>query len=512
MKPVASNDQMREADRLTIEEIGIPGMVLMETASRAVALKARGMLGGNCRSKRVICICGKGNNGGDGLAVSRHLTGWGIEVVTYLLCPAESLRGDAAHNYEILHRVGGRIDIVATVEDARRLLLDCDLIIDAILGTGFVPPANELYSAIIQRMNQSGKPILSVDIPSGVAGEDGWVEGEAVHATATVTFAMLKPGLLLSPGRDYVGELSVADIGIPPMIVNRQSINCHLVEASDVHKALPLLKSNAHKGDAGIVYLLAGSPGLTGAATMAAESAMRTGAGLVTVGVPRSLNSILEMKLTEPMTEPLDETESGGLSIRAWNTILARLPGSDAVAFGPGVGRHPETGELLAKLLIECLKPMVIDADGLYLLAGKPELFQHLSGKTVLTPHTGEFARLTGLPLEDIRKNPVDRAREFAVKWGTVLHLKGAPSITASPSGDVFFNSTGNNGMATGGSGDVLTGVIVSLLAAGLDPATAAWAGSYVHGVAGDLARAAKGVRGMTALDIIHHLPSALLS
>ncbi len=501
---------MRECDRLTIEEIGIPGIVLMETASRAVAVKAREMLGGVVIGKKVICLCGKGNNGGDGLAVARHLTGWGAEVFVYLLCKPDILTGDSALNYDNFLRVAGTLKVIESIEDVAQIDFNCDLIIDALLGTGFNPPANELYSQLIKVANESRMPILAVDIPSGVVGDNGLVGDQAIKAQGTVTFGLLKPGILLSPGRDFSGDVVVADIGIPPEVVARQKINLFRVEEDDVRAVLPRLKPDAHKGDAGFVYILAGSPGLTGSAALSAEAAMRAGAGLVTVGVPKSLNPILEIKLTEAMTEPLPETESGGLSQDAWEKVYGRLAWADAVVFGPGLGTDDATGELLALVLREINVPLVIDADGLNLLAKNQELLSRLPSKTILTPHLGEFSRLTGLTVKDISLRSIDLAREYSKLWNVVIHLKGAPSITAAPDGRVMINSTGNQGMATGGSGDVLTGIIAALLGGGVAPFEATWAGSYIHGLAGDLALETMGVRSMIAGDIISHLSTAL--
>lgn len=510
MKPVANVDQMRECDRLTIEEIGIPGIVLMETASRAIADKARELLDKKVAGKKIVILCGKGNNGGDGLAAARHLRGWGGEVQVFLPGDPRALTGDAALNRDLLLKTGGTIEAIDSPDQIPKIPLNCDLIIDAIFGTGFSPPTNELYSRAIQHINSSGKKILAVDIPSGVKGNTGEADDKAVNATETVTFGLLKPGLLFSPGREHAGRVTVVDIGIPPSVVDRQGIDIFSVEEEDVRRSLPLIKPSAHKGDAGYVYILAGAPGLTGAATLAAQAAMRSGAGLVTVGIPKSLNPIIEAKLTEAMSEPLPETASGHLALGSWDSISARLKWANALAFGPGIGRHEETGALLAKLLESIEIPLVIDADGLNLLAEAPEQLDNLPCSTILTPHPGEFSRLTGISIDEISRNRIAITRQYAKKWNVVLHLKGSPSITVSPDGKVYINPTGNSGMATGGSGDVLTGIIAALLANGMDPTAAAWAGAYIHGDAGDLARDDLGTRGMIAGDLIARIPQTL--
>jgi len=506
LKLVATPAQMRECDCITIDEIGIPGIVLMETASRAVAAEVERLLGGNLIDKRVTVFCGKGNNGGDGFACARHLLNRGAEVFLILASPVDSLSGDARTNADLLLKVGGEITCIESVDAIPSEALITDIVVDALLGIGFTGEVAGLYGDLIELIGKMEAPVVSVDIPSGVSGESGKVGDRAVHADATVTFGMLKPGLVLPPGRDLAGEVITADIGIPPIVSNSQAIATFVVESADIRAQLPRLQRDAHKGDAGYVYLLAGSPGLTGAAALAAEAAVRTGAGLVVVGVPRSLNAILETKLTEAMTEPLPETPVGGLSLQAAEQVLARLEWADAIAIGPGLGKDPDTGALLERILPNIQKPLLIDADGLNFLAGKPELLRRLPRHTILTPHPGEFARLSGLSIQEIASDRIGVARNFAAQYNVVLHLKGAPSLTALPNGEVYINPTGNPGMATGGSGDVLTGVIVALLAGGVPSTSAAWVGSYIHGLAGDLAVEQTGTLSLAAGDIVKHL------
>jgi len=512
LKLVATPAQMRECDRVTIEEIGLPGIVLMETGSRSVADKVELLIGGDLSDKRVTIFCGKGNNGGDGLACARHLLNRGAEVFTILATTIGNLSGDARSNADLLLKVGGTIIPITSVDDIPSEALICDVVVDALLGTGFTGEVSGLYLELIELIGRMETPVVSVDIPSGVSGETGKIGGKAIRADATVTFGMLKPGLVLPPGRELAGEIIITDIGIPPSIVSIQSIATFMVEAADVQAQLPKRARDAHKGDAGFVYLLAGSPGLTGAAALAAEAAIKTGAGLVVVGTPRSLNPILEVKLTEAMTEPLPETPLGSLSYHATEQVLARLEWADAIAVGPGIGKDPDTGALLDRTLPNVRKPLVIDADALNFLAAKPELLKRLPRLTILTPHPGEFSRLSGISIEEITSHRITHARKFAIEHSVVLHLKGSPSVTASPDGEVFINPTGNPGMATGGSGDVLTGVIVALLAAGTPPVAAAWVGSYVHGLAGDYAAKQVGMLSLSAGDIIQHLHLSLSS
>ena len=510
MIPVATIAQMQECDRMTIDELGLPGMVLMEYASRAVADVAIEMLDGNPAGKLVRIFCGKGNNGGDGFAVARHLKNAGAVIELFLIGKTADLQGDALLNCELHRMLGGQVREIATEADFKPAKKQPDLVVDALLGTGFKGIVKGIHAQTIDLVNSSDAPVLAVDIPSGVEGDNGAAGDIAVRAERTATFGLLKPGLLLPPGRELCGSVTVADIGIPPQVVQKQNIRQFLVEACDVIAKLPRLKPSDHKGKAGHVFILAGSPGLTGAVALAAEASIRSGAGLTVVGVPGSLNHILEVKLTESMTLPLPANDSDCLTTDAFDLCLDRLKWAHAVAFGPGIGRHPDTGKLLAKLLAVLDKPFVIDADGLNLLADNPSLLKKLPPGTILTPHPGEFSRLSGLSVTEIAADRIGLTRQWAAKWKAVLVLKGAPSITALPDGTIFINPTGNEGMATGGSGDVLTGVISSLLAQGLNAGEAAWMGCYLHGAAGDRAAEKLGKHGMVAGDIIIQLPSVI--
>ncbi len=509
MKPVALPSQMRQCDQITIEELGVPGMVLMESAARGVAFKAKEMLYGEVSSKKIAVVCGKGNNGGDGFAAARYLLGWGALVEVFLLGRLSELRGDAQTNAIIYNKLDGKIVEVIKETDVKVIdLTRYDLIIDAILGTGASGETKGLFAEAIKVMNAASVPILSIDIPSGVDGATGGINSVAVKAHRTVTFGLLKTGLLFPPGREYCGDVSVIDIGIPPSVVHRVNITQFLVEPSDIKAILPKRNPAAHKGDVGFVYILAGSPGLTGAAVLSAESAMRTGAGLVVVGTPKSLNPILEVKLTEAMTEPLPETDNGCLSPASWDIIAKRLDWADAVAIGPGLGRDPQTKELISQILKFINKPLIIDADGLYHL--DDTLKFQLPQNCILTPHPGELSRLSGYSVPEILSHRLEIARKIANDLKVIIHLKGSPSLTAEPDGQVVINATGNAGMATGGSGDVLTGIIATLLAMGLKPFTATWVGAYLHGLAGNKAALNKGQFGMVAGDIINYLPETI--
>jgi NAD(P)H-hydrate epimerase len=507
MIPVANIKQMRECDRYTIEELGLPGLILMEHASKAVAAEAVKMLDNDPIDSYILIFCGKGNNGGDGFAVARHLSNNGADVEVVLIGETKDLKGDAKTNCGIFLKLDGIVHEVLKEDDFPLTEEIPDLVIDALLGIGFKGQVSELYAEAIEHIKTFYAPVLSVDVPSGVDAESGLAVEPVVSADVTVTFGLIKPGLILPPGRQYCGDVKVVDIGIPPFVVDKQDIQQFLVTEDDVRFFLPRLHSAAHKGEAGHVFIIAGSPGMTGAAVLSAEAAMRSGAGLTVVGVPASLNPILEAKLTEAMTLRLPENEGGFLSRDALSVCKERIEWADTVVFGPGVGRDKDTASFLKGMLEKLEKPLVIDADGLNLLADNPKLFKKLPKSTVLTPHPGEFSRLTGLSITEITSNRIEIVRKMAKKWGVTLVLKGAPSITAIPGGEVIINSTGNAGMATGGSGDVLTGIIASLIAQGLKAETAAWMGNYIHGAAGDLAAEELGQHGMIAGDIIKFLP-----
>lgn len=506
MIPVCNSAQIRECDRITIEELGIPGIILMENASRAVAAIVEDILDRQLSLKNVLIFAGKGNNGGDGFAVARYLKNLGSAVLVFLIGEKGMLRGDAKFNCELFERLGGdTIEIVAE-KDLEEIKVDADLWIDALLGTGFEGEVRGLYARAIDIMNSSQAPVLSIDIPSGIEADTGRSSKWAVQANQTVTFGLIKQGFYFSPGRELAGEVLVADIGIPPEAIDRQNIMLEEIEGEDVVEVIPNRHPTSHKGDAGHVYVVAGSPGMTGASVLAAKSALKTGCGLVVVGIPKSLSSIIEIKLTEAMSQPLPESANGGLSIEGFDQILARSKWADCMVIGPGLGVEKETGKLLEKLLLTVKCPIVIDADGLNLLAGRKKILENLPENVVLTPHPGEFLRLTGLTKGDLTKDRVIAVRECARKWKTVIVLKGSPTLIGGANGSVYINTTGNPGMATGGSGDVLSGIIGSLIAQGMDTLEAAWAGVFIHGSAGDSAKQRFGVRSMVAGDIVDNL------
>lgn len=507
---VVTSEEMRNIDMQTIQEIGIPGVVLMENAGLGVV---------HAISERWDCpiavsiFVGRGNNGGDGLVVARHLANRGYDVKTYVMAEPEKFTGDALVNLQIARNMHLLMEFILSEEQLeahKERIAASDLLVDAIFGTGLKGAVRGFAASVIEFINSTGLPVVAIDLPSGLDANTGKVEGPCIRADLTVTMALPKRGLLLYPGADFVGELKVADIGFPGQVVDSQNISVNLVQESDAARLIPSRPRDAHKGTFGKVLVLAGSLGFTGAAAMASEAALRVGAGLVTLGIPRSLNPIMAVKLTEVMTRPLPETEALTLAASTYDDILKLISDADVVAIGPGISRNPETASLVQNLCKEMQKPKVIDADGLNALSENREILKNLGPKTILTPHPGEMARLMGCPISHIQSDRIGIAQNFAKENGLVLVLKGAPTVTADPQGSVYINSTGNPGLASGGTGDVLTGAIAGFLAQELDITDAAILGVYVHGLAGDLAAMARGEAGMLAGDVSYQLPRAI--
>lgn len=503
-------EEMQAIDRQAIEQIGIPGVVLMENAGRAATEvfchKFEDLYPGP-----VLVLAGKGNNGGDGYVMARLLAEFGWQVQTLILGRAEDIVGDAAVMLGILQKLEQPISFVADARELRSVFVASEpvIIVDALFGTGLKSTVRGLYAEAIEIINSSAAMVFAVDIPSGVDASTGQVCGMAVQADLTVSFDHAKIGHGSNPGSAFSGLLEVVDIGIPVGGRPQLDSDVLLADAEDAADWLPERPENGHKGDFGHLLLLAGSSGKTGAAALAGNAAVRGGCGLVTVGTPASVHDILEIKLTEAMTTPLADAD-GLISPQAQGQIAELLNGRQALAVGPGLGQSEGLVELLTWLLVATELPMVIDADGLNLLTGQLELLKQRSGAPViLTPHPGEMARLSGLSIAEIEDDRYQVAVEFAAEHGVVLLLKGARTVVASPDGRVRINSSGNDGLASGGSGDVLTGVIGALLAQGLEPFTAAALAAWLHGRAAELVANGQGVAGMAASDLLCQLPVA---
>ncbi|HWR30486.1 MAG TPA: NAD(P)H-hydrate dehydratase [Negativicutes bacterium] len=508
---IATAQEMRDIDKSTMEWFGLPGVVLMENAGRAVAEKSVAILG-EPRGKIVFIVCGGGNNGGDGYVAARWLHNYGVRVKLFLAVDRTMIKGDALIHLETAVRMGVEcFDFTEprSMEKARIASAFADLVIDALLGTGFHGELSEPYRESIELMNGAGKKILSVDIPSGVEADTGMVREKAVQAFCTVTFGLPKPGLLLYPGAGCAGELEVAPIGIPAELLTAATIQQTLVTQETAAALLPQRLPDSHKGSFGHVLVMGGSRGMSGAVFLATQGALRTGAGLVTAGVPSSIGAVMEMKTTEAMTLELPETLAGGLGADAVQMVYESSARSSVVLIGPGLGRQEDTMEAVRELIQTVDRPLVLDADALFALSGHIEILAATDALAVLTPHPGEMARLTGLSVRQIQSDRIGVARRFAKEWGNIVVLKGPRTIVAFPDGEIYVNPTGNSGMATGGMGDVLAGIIAALIAQGLSSHDAAVLGVYLHGLAGDRLAAERPV-GMTAQDLGEHIPAAM--
>ncbi|HET7265850.1 MAG TPA: NAD(P)H-hydrate dehydratase [bacterium] len=505
--------EMASLEQRTHEAAGITVAALMERAGARTAEVARRLLEGR-GGRRVVVLAGKGNNGGDGLVAARDLVG-DARVTVLLAGPdAELGGGPAAH----LPSVRGRhIPVLeattAQSSDIDAQLRDCDLIIDALFGTGFHGPAQGVPAALIEAANRSGVPILAVDVPSGIDSATGAAEPPVIRAAATVTMGLPKLGLVQFPAAACAGRLFVADIGIPRAVVDEGPIRAELMRAAWIDRAFPRRRADGHKGTYGHVYIVAGARGFTGAAVLAARGAIRGGAGLVTVALPRSLVTAPTASLPEAMTLPLPETDAGSLGAEAEGVIREAVASVDGrhpavVAIGPGLTTRAEVVGVVRRLIPQLGGPLVADADALNALAGNPALLREAPGPVVITPHPGELARLVGASIAEIQRDRVAAARAAASSTGAVTILKGARTVVASPDGRTGIIPNGNGAMGTGGTGDVLTGVVAAFLAQRLPAWEAAVCAAYLHGLAGDLA--APGELGLLSHEVADAVPRAL--
>lgn len=507
---VATAEEIRQLDREAIEVIGIPGIVLMENAGLQV-VRVMNAYFPHLKTQKVLVVCGKGNNGGDGLVVARHLDNQGVDVRVTLLTEKTQLKGEAKLNFDIAEKMNLPIVELTSNEQLpafRNLLLQADIVVDAILGTGLSDAVKGFYKHIIESINKTHKPIIAVDIPSGLSADTGMVYGSCIKADVTVTFAIPKRGVILYPAADYVGNLEVVDIGIPKKLISSSGIKVHLVEYANVQGVFRKRMPNTHKGTYGHALVIAGSPGKSGAALMAGRSALRAGAGLVTLAIPENLRVPLEIPTLEVMTTSLPETAQGTVSLEAYDKIMNLAQDKRVAAIGPGLSTHPATVELVLRLIRTLEIPMVLDADAINAVAQNPEVLLEAKAPVVLTPHPGEMARLT--PNIHVQNNRIPVAQETARKYNVFIALKGVRTIVAAPDGNVFINPTGNPGMATAGTGDVLTGIIAGLIAQNIIPVEAAKSGVFLHGLAGDLVVKDKGEYGLLAGDLIDAIPNAI--
>ncbi len=491
--------EMREIDRTAIEVCGIPSLTLMDRAGRAVAEAALELAGAK---GRVVVVCGGGNNGGDGYVAARLLRGAGRDARVLALVPAERLSPDAQAVLEQAQRAGVPID------DAGELGgVDAgvgDVVVDAIFGTGLARAPEGAFAGAIGRIEAArvaGARVLAVDVPSGLSADTGRPLGTCVRADRTVTFGFQKRGLVLFPGAAFAGEVTVADIGIPPEAARRVPLGCELVSDVEARLLVPARAPDAHKGDAGRLLVIAGSPGKTGAAHLALTGALRGGAGLVTLAARADVLPLALSGRPEAMSATLPG--KGPLGRADLQALLALAREADALVVGPGIPRGAETAELLLALLARAKKPAIVDADGLNALAGAATAgLAELGVPLLLTPHPGEMARLCGATVEEVQADRIGLASAKAREWRATVVLKGARTVVADPEGAPAVVSAGNPGLATGGTGDVLAGLCGALLAGGLPPPAAGRVAAHVHGRAGDLVARRLGERGLLAGDL----------
>ncbi len=504
--------QMREADRRTIEDLGIPSLVLMEHAGRQVVAAMDAAIDG-LDDAQVVVLCGRGNNGGDGCVVARALHQRGIDVRVCLTAAAEDVRGDAQVNLAIVGRLGVPIVQVTTKQEwerHRREVLGCDVLVDALFGTGLTTPLAGLFETIITDVNASHLAVVSIDLPSGLSADEASPIGPAIDATLTVALGALKLPLVVPAGERHAGSLVVADIGIPRSIIDGlDGPRLDLIARDDIRDLVPVREPSSHKGNCGHVLVVAGSPGKTGAAHLAAMAALRSGAGLVTVATPASSQPIVAAMGAEYMTRASAESTGGCLASHALHDVPAGL--YDVIAAGPGIGIGPDQRDLVLGLIDQSSVPLVLDADALNVLAEVPGRLVARDGRLIIiTPHPGEMARLVGATTAEVQQKRIDVARTFATDHGVFVILKGHRTVIATPDGRIFINPTGNPGMATGGSGDVLTGMVAGWLAQLHDGEAACKLAVYLHGAAGDLAATDVGEFALIASDIIGHLGPAV--
>ncbi len=509
---------MREVDRRTAEQHGVPSLELMENAgARVVEFLSQHFP--DLSKRRIAVLCGKGNNGGDGLVIARLLRQRGCHLSVLLFATPDSVKGDAAINLKRWLESGGNLRVVTSETEwaaVRGEVASDAIILDAMLGTGLTGPVEGFLSRVIADVNEFGKrtTIIAVDIPSGVPSDSGELLGPAISADYTITFTAPKPGLLLPPNCERAGRLQVGAIGTPPEMLDKDdSLKLHWLEPGEFAE-LPLKRRPAgHKGDYGHALIIAGSRGKTGAAVLSAMGALRAGAGLVTVATPERVLPIVASHVPEMMTEPLTGTDVDCISMRSldYDRFAEIAKGKSVLAIGPGLGTHTETQQFVRAIVRESLLPVILDADGLNAFAGRAAELREHNAPLAVTPHPGEMARMLGSTSAQVQSHRLEVALQSAARWNAYVVLKGYHTIVATPDGRAFINSTGNTGMATGGTGDVLTGMLAGLSA---QFSSAPWErvlglGVYLHGLAGDLAAEQIGEASLIATDLVAAIPRA---
>ncbi len=504
----ANAEKIRKADKITIEGYGIPGIVLMENASQGVARVCLKELEG-IKEPKVLVIAGKGNNGGDGYAAARLLKNNGVKCEIVVLGDLKEIKGDAKINLDIAHKIN--ISITNDISDIDEKIKNADIVLDAIFGTGFAGQAREPHATIIEKINKLAKKVVSVDIPSGVNADNGHTDGSCVMADVTVTFALPKLGNLLYPGAENTGRLEVIDISIPEQVIDTLRIDTNYLTEEEAKALLPKRRPRSNKGTYGKLLIVAGSEKMPGAAFFAGKSAYRTGVGLVYSGIVYHRRKVFQQLLPEAICLSLDDYE-GTVYDESYDGIADIIDDMTAIAVGPGLGNGKYVKDFVERVLRNAKVPVIIDADGLNAISKNPDVLRKTSRTPIITPHPGEMSRLTGLSVKEILADPLECARRFAMNYNTITVLKDARTIIAHPDGRVYINLTGNNAMAKGGSGDVLTGIISALVAQGMDSFDAACLGCFIHGKAGDMAAEDIGHYGVLARDLCEYTAKVIKS
>jgi len=521
MKTVGRKE-IRDIDKWAIEKLGISEIILMENAGRSVV---QNILADCGKIKNVCVFCGKGANGGDGFVISRTLFVKGINVQIVLLCKKSEVKGSSKINLDLAEKLGIKITEVSGKTDLPDYINKCDILVDAIFGVGFSgkikKPVDDIIEAINALRKKGSAIVVSVDVPSGLDCDTGAIGGTCIGADITVTFTYSKKGLMLSPGSGYVGKLVVSDIGIPIKGKTENQIRTESIPNALtldlIAGIIPRREQSAHKGDCGKVFVLAGSAGMTGAAIMTCKAALRVGAGIVQLGIPESLALHVDPQLPEMITVGLPETKNKSLSLKAISKIIDLCAKSDVIAIGPGISQDPDTKKLISELLpalakLRGSKKIILDADGLNAISDNTDVLNSLKTDIIVTPHPGEMSRISNKTVTDIQQDRINIAKEFSVKYGIFVALKGNQTVLAKPDGKYFINLTGNPGMASAGMGDVLTGAIAGFAAQNMNLFDAAMAGIYVHGMSGDVVASIKGQHGLIASDVIDAMPFVIKS
>jgi len=497
---VLSPAEMREIDRQAIED-GIPDILLMEMAGRGSAELADKLLQYNDSGRKVLIFAGSGNNGGDGLVVARFLDMWGYAVKVIMLKEESSLKGNSLLNFNICKNRENIEIVPVNTLNKKEIVNYCNssnLIIDAILGTGLKGKVRGIISEIIDIINKSSTEVLAVDIPTGINASNGKVPGKAITAKNTATMAFPKLGMLLYPGHNYMGEIKIIDLGMPKISINKVKYNHYTLTADEAEALLPKRKIDGHKGTFGKINVIGGSTGMTGAPALTGFSALKMGAGLVKIYLPEEIRALTASYYPELITATINYEKLDELTDNI-----------DVLVLGPGLGQSKKAKKIVDKLLLDSKKPMIIDADGINLISDL-DLLKNNKFPILLTPHPGEMARLIDSSIKEIQDKSIEIAREFSQKYNVYLILKGATTIVSLPDGRIYLNLTGNDGLATAGSGDVLTGIVAGIMAQGLSVEETAILAPYIHGLAGDIASDDINSYSITASDIINYLPVAI--